>query len=72
VNTKFSLKLQLFNFKMSRKITISTHINNLRSILKQLTEAKVVVDEEDTTSILLNSILSKYNSVVFTLSHFSS
>lgn len=57
---------------MSLEITMSIHINNLRSILRQLVEVKVVVDEEDTKSIMLNSLPSKYNSVIFTLNQFAS
>jgi hypothetical protein len=72
MNAKFSLKLQLFSFKMSTEITMSSHINNLRSILRQLAEVKVVVDEEDAKAILLNSLPSKYNNVIFTLSQLPS
>jgi hypothetical protein len=72
VNAKFSLKLQLFIFKMSYEINMSSHIIIMISILRQPLEIKVVVDEEDVKSILLNSLSSKYNSVIFTLSQLSS
>jgi hypothetical protein len=48
---------------MSAKITMSSHINKLRSILRQLAEVKVAVDE-DVKSIILNSLPSKYNNVI--------
>jgi len=57
-NAKLSLKLQLVSFNMSTKIIMSSHINNLRSILKQLVEVKNGVDEEDAKDILLNNLPS--------------
>jgi hypothetical protein len=72
VNAKFSLKLQLFRFKMSDEVTMSSHINNLRSLIRQLAEVKAMVEEEDAKAILLNNLPSKYNNVIFTLSQMSS
>lgn len=63
-DAEFSLKLQFFNFKMPADITISSHINNLRYILKQLAEFKAVIDVTDTKFALLNSQPSKYNSII--------
>jgi hypothetical protein len=57
---------------MPAEATMSSHINNLRSIIRQLAEVKVVVDEEDAKAILLNSLLPKYRSAIFTLSHIPS
>ena len=68
VNAKFSLKLQLFRFKMSVGITMSSHINNLRSLIRQLAEVQATVDEDDAKAILLNNLSSQYDNVVFTLS----
>ncbi|KAH9321030.1 hypothetical protein KI387_015669, partial [Taxus chinensis] len=67
VNAKFSLKLQLFKLKMNEGATMSSHINDLRSLLRQLTEVSAQVDEEDAKTILLNSLPPKYSNVVFTL-----
>jgi hypothetical protein len=72
VNAKFSLKLQLFRFKMSAEVTMSSHINNLRSLIKQLVEVKAMVEEEDAKAILLNNLPSQYNNVIFTLSQLPS
>jgi hypothetical protein len=72
VNAKFSLKLQLFSFKMPTEATMSSHVNNLRSIIRQLAEVKAVVDAEDAKAILLNSLPPKYNSAIFTLSQLPS
>jgi hypothetical protein len=72
MNAKFSLKLQLFRFKMSAKVTMSNHISNLRSLIRQLAEVKAIVEEEDAKAILLNNLPSKYNNVIFTLSQMSS
>jgi len=72
VNAKFCLKLQLFRFKMSAKTTMSSHINNLRPLIRQLIEVKTTVEEEDAKAILLNSLLSQYNNVIFTLSQMPS
>eukprot|EP01018_Ginkgo_biloba_P039116 Gb_11768 [translate_table: standard] len=72
MNAKFSLKLQLFKFKMSAEVTMSSHINNLRSLIKQLAEVNVMVDEEYAKAILLNSLPSNYSNVIFTLSLMSS
>jgi hypothetical protein len=67
MNAKFSLKLQLSIFKMQVEVTMSSHVNNLRSIIKQFAEVKAVVDEEDVKDILLNSLPPKYSNVIFTL-----
>jgi hypothetical protein len=56
VNARFSLKLQLFIFKMLAKATMSSHVNDLRSIIRQLVEFKAVADEENAKTILLNSV----------------
>jgi hypothetical protein len=68
MNSKFSLNLWLFKFKMFAEVTIFNHINNLKSLIIQLDEVKYMVDEEDDKAILLNNLLSKYNDVLFTLS----
>ncbi|KAH9312384.1 hypothetical protein KI387_027419, partial [Taxus chinensis] len=67
VDAKFSLKLHLFKLKMSDGDTMSSHINNLSSLLRQLAEVKAPVDDEDAKPILLNSLPPKYSNVVFTL-----
>jgi hypothetical protein len=72
MNAKFSLKLQLSSFNISVEVTMSSHINNLRYVLRQLTEVKVVVDEYNAKAFMLNSPLSKYENVIFTLSQLSS
>jgi hypothetical protein len=68
VNVKFFLKLQLFIFKMLVEAIKSSHVNDLRSIIRQLVEVNEVVDEEDVKAILLNIFSSKYNSAILTLS----
>ncbi|KAH9327354.1 hypothetical protein KI387_007532, partial [Taxus chinensis] len=72
VNAKFSLKLQLYRFKIDDGVSMSSHINNLRSLIKQLVEVKAAIEDEDAKAILLNSLSSKYSNVVFTLSQIQS
>lgn len=60
-NAKFSLKLQLFKFKMLDEITMCNHTNNLKSLIKQLAEINVVVDKEDVRAILLNGVKQEQN-----------
>jgi hypothetical protein len=52
--------------------TMSSHVNNLRSIIKQLAEVKTVVDEDDAKAILLNNLPPKDSSAIFTLSELPS
>lgn len=47
------------------EVNISSHINNLRSLIIQLTEVKAMVEEEDTKAILLTNIPAKCNDVIF-------
>ena len=68
MNATFSLKVQLFNFKMLAEATVSIHANNLRTIIKQLAVVNAVVDVEGAKTILLNSFLLKYNIAIFTFS----
>jgi hypothetical protein len=68
MNAEFSMKLQLFWLKMPAEATMSSHDNNLRSIIRQLAEVKAVVDDEDFKAILLNNLPPKYSGVTFTLS----
>jgi hypothetical protein len=72
VNAKISLKLQLFSFKMPVEATMSSHDNDLRSIIRQLAGVKAVVDAEDAKAILLNSLPPKYSSAIFTPSQLPS
>jgi hypothetical protein len=57
---------------MSVESSISSHVNNIRSIIRQLAEVKAVVDEENAKTILLNSLSPKYSSVIFNLSQLPS
>jgi hypothetical protein len=63
VNTKISLKLQLFRFKMSNETTIYSLINSLKPLIRQLTEVGAKVEDEDAKSLMSSS----FNNVVFTL-----
>lgn len=72
VNGIIFLKLQLFIFKIPCKSTLSSHVNNVRSIIRELVEFKAVVDEEDSKAILWNNFPPKYNSEIFTLSQLPS
>jgi len=51
---------------------MSSHIENMLSLIRQLIEVKTTVEEEDAKAIVLNSLLSQYNNVIFTLSQMSS
>ena len=57
---------------MPVEATMSSHVNNLRSIIKQLAQVKAIVDEEDAKAMLLNNLLPKYNSGIFTSSQLPS
>lgn len=68
----FSLKLELFSLKMRDQTSLSNHINNSMSLIRQLAEIDATVEKYDAKAILLNNLSSKYNNVVFTLSQMSS
>lgn len=72
VNTKLFLKLLLFKLKMHNGISLSTHINDLKSLIRKLEEIEVKIEEDDAKAILLNSLPLNYDNVIFTLSQFSS
>lgn len=72
LNSKFSLKLQLFSLKMRDEMPLSDHINSLMSLLGKLADVGTKVEAEDSKAILLNSLSSKYNNIIFTLSQMSS
>ncbi|KAH9297699.1 hypothetical protein KI387_029381, partial [Taxus chinensis] len=57
---------------MDDGVSMSSHINNLRSLIRQLAEVKAAIEDEDAKAILLNSLSSKYSNVVFTLSEIQS
>ena len=67
-NAKFFLKLQLFKLQMESETSLSTHINELRAFMRQLSKINSKVDDDDAKAILLNSLSSKYDNVIFTLS----
>jgi len=72
MNATFSLKMQLFSLKMHEETRLSTHINELMSLLRQLAETGIKVHPDDAKAILLNSLSSKYDNVVFTLTQLPS
>ena len=59
-NENFSRKLQLFRVKMNEETSMSSHVNNLMSLLRQLGEVSTKVEDEDAKAILLNSLPSSY------------
>lgn len=72
VKAKFSLKLQLFKLKMHEEASLSTHINELKSIIRKLAKIGNKIDDDDAKVILLNSLSSTYDNIIFTLSELSS
>jgi hypothetical protein len=56
---------------MYNETTISSLINNLKSLIRQLTEVGAKVEDEDAKSLMLNSLSSSFNNVVFTLNQIS-
>ena len=72
VNAKIFLKLQLFKLQMHSEISLSTHINELKALMRQLAEINSKIDEDDAKAILLNSLSSKYDNAIFTLSQMPS
>ena len=65
-NAKFSLKLQLFKLKMHEEASLSSHINELKSIIRKLTMIGSKVNDDDAKAILLNSLPSTYDNAIFT------
>jgi hypothetical protein len=64
--------MQLFSLKMHDETHLSTHINELMSLFKQLADTGTDVDLEDAKAILLNSLSSKYSNDIFALSQLPS
>ncbi|KAH9288226.1 hypothetical protein KI387_032343, partial [Taxus chinensis] len=62
---------KLYRFKMDG-VSMSSHINNLLSLIRQLAEVTTAIEDKDAKAILLNSLSSKYNNVVVTLCQFQS
>ena len=57
---------------MPMETTMPSHINNLKSLVRKLTEVGAKVKDEDAKALLLNTLPSTFNNVVFTLSQLSS
>ena len=57
---------------MATNTTMSIHINDLKSLVKQFSKFDVNVEEDNEKVVLLNSLSSKYNNVVYTSSELSS
>jgi len=51
---------------------LSSHINELKSLIRQFADIGIEVDEDDSKEILLNSLSSNYDNVIFTLSQIPS
>lgn len=62
-----SLKLH-FLVNMSVEVTMSSHKNNLRSLIRQLVDVKATIEKEDAKAILLKCLPFQYDNVIFTLS----
>jgi hypothetical protein len=71
-NVKFTLELQLFKLKMHAGISLNSQINELKSLIRQLGDTGIEVDEDDSKEILLNSLSSNYDNAIFTLSQMPS
>jgi len=71
-NAKFSLKLQLLKLKMNNETSFSTHINDLKYLIRKLGEIGTKVDNEDAKEVLLNSLCLTYDNAIFTLIQLSS
>ena len=56
---------------MHEETSLSAHINELKSLTRQLREIKAQVEEDDAKAILLNSLSSHYVNTIFTLSQLS-
>ena len=53
---------------MGADTTMSSHIIELKALVKHLAKVGVKVEEDEQKVVLLNSLSSKYHNVVFTLS----
>ena len=56
---------------MHEETSLSTHSNELKSLMRQLRKIKAPVEEDDAKAILLNSLSSNYDNTIFTLSQLS-
>ena len=61
------MKQKLFGLKMNEDNSIVQHISTLCSLLNQHARIKCTIDDEDAKTILLNSMPSSFDNIVFTL-----
>ena len=66
-SAKMSLKQKLFRLKMNEGDNIVQHISIVFSLLNQLAGVNSKVDDDDAKAILLRSMPSSFDHIVFTL-----
>lgn len=66
-SAKMSIKQKLFGLKMNGGDNIIQHISIFRSLLNQLAGINANVTDDDAKAILLNSLPSSFDHIVFTL-----
>ena len=66
-SAKMSIKQKLFRLKMNEGNNIVQHISTFRSLLNQLAGVNSKVDDDDAKAILLSSMPSSFDHIVFTL-----
>lgn len=52
---------RLFNFCTSNETTLGEYLNNFTTLLADLLNADMTIDDEDTTMLLMNSLQKEYD-----------
>lgn len=60
IETKLHMK-RLFNFCTSNETTLGEYLNNFTTLLADLLNADMTIDDEDTTMLLMNSLQKEYD-----------
>ena len=68
IETRLYLKMRLHRFQLNRGLSINEHMNNYMKFLTDLVNVNVLIEEEDKTLILLNSLSEEeYETFILTL-----
>ena len=66
-SAKMGMKQKLFGLKMNEDNSIVQHISTLCSLLNQHARIECTIDDDDAKTILLNSMPSSFDNIVFAL-----
>lgn len=68
-SSKIALKISFFELTMKEGDSIAAHVNQLRSLMVQLSSVKSPVTEDDAIAVLLKSMPDTYDTIVTTLKY---